>query len=46
MNYEPVSPEGTKLQHGDIIHIGRVGLFITYSDANRIPKLKIIDLET
>ena len=46
VNYEPVSPEGTKLQHGDIIHIGRVGLFITYSDANRIPKLKIIDLDT
>jgi hypothetical protein len=46
VNYEPVSPEGTKLQHGDIIHLGRIGLYITYSDANRIPKLKVINLET
>jgi pSer/pThr/pTyr-binding forkhead associated (FHA) protein len=46
VNYEQVSPEGTNLQHGDIIHLGRVGLCITYSDANRIPKLKILHLET
>ena len=45
VNYEAVSPEGTNLQHGDIIHLGRVGLYITYSDANRIPKLKILNLE-
>jgi len=46
VNYEQVSPEGTNLQHGDIIHLGRVGLCITYSDANRIPKLKILHLDT
>jgi hypothetical protein len=43
VNYDPVAPEGTKLQHGDMIHIGRVGLCLTYSDANRIPKLKVLD---
>lgn len=46
VNYEPAAPEGTKLRHGDIIHVGRVGLYILYSDAHRIPKLKIINLET
>jgi hypothetical protein len=46
VNFEPVSAEGTKLQHGDIIHVGRIGLCITYSDANRIPKLKVLHLES
>ncbi len=46
VNYDPVAPEGTKLQHGDIIHLGRVGLCLTYSDANRIPKLKVLNLDT
>jgi pSer/pThr/pTyr-binding forkhead associated (FHA) protein len=46
VNYDLVSPEGTKLQHGDIIHVGRIGLCISYSDANRIPKLKVLNLDT
>jgi len=46
VNYDLVTPEGTKLQHGDIIHLGRVGLCISYSDSNRIPKLKVLHLET
>jgi hypothetical protein len=46
VNYELVAPEGTKLQHGDIIHLGRVGLCISYSDTNRIPKLKVLNLDT
>jgi hypothetical protein len=33
------------LQHGDIIHIGRVSMVISYSDANLIPKLKVLNLE-
>jgi hypothetical protein len=45
VNYEPVAPDGTILQHGDIIHIGRIGLCISYSDARYIPKLKVLDLE-
>ena len=44
INYEPVALDGTPLHHGDIIHIGRVPLLIVYSDANRIPKVKIVDL--
>ncbi len=46
VNYDPVAPDGTKLQHGDIIHLGRIGLCLTYSDANRIPKLRVLNLDT
>jgi len=45
VNYEPVTSDGTILQHGDIIHLGRISLCITYSDVNFIPKLKVINLE-
>ena len=45
VNYDPVSTEGTILEHGDIIHLGRIGLCVTYSDANRIPKLKVINMD-
>jgi hypothetical protein len=45
VNYEPVTPEGTLLQHGDIIHIGRIRLCISYANSNHIPKLKVLDLE-
>ena len=46
VNYDPVSAEGTKLEHGDIIHLGRIGFCFTYSDANRVPKLKVINMDT
>ena len=45
VNFEPVASEGTILKHGDIIHFGRISLCITYSNANHIPKLKVLDLE-
>ena len=45
VNYEPVASSGTILQHGDIIHVGRISLCFTYSDANYIPNLKVLDLE-
>jgi hypothetical protein len=45
VNYDPVAPEGTILKHGDIIHIGRISLCITYSNAHFIPKLKVLNLE-
>ena len=45
VNYDPVTPDGTILKHGDIIHIGRVSLCITYSNAHFIPKLKVLNLE-
>jgi hypothetical protein len=45
-NYVPVAKEGTKLEHGDIIHIGRVEFRFTLSDTKHIPKPKVISLES
>ncbi|MFC2053071.1 FHA domain-containing protein [Chloroflexota bacterium] len=38
INYTPVSKEGTKLEHGDLIHIGRVGFRFSMRDTTRIRK--------
>ena len=38
INYTPVSKEGTKLEHGDLIHIGRVGFRFSIRDTTRIRK--------
>ena len=38
VNYIPISSGGTKLAHGDIIHVGRVGLRFMLSAKKRIPK--------
>jgi len=38
INYTPVSKEGTKLEHGDLIHIGRVGFLFSMRDTSRIRK--------
>lgn len=38
VNYSPVSEEGTMLEQGDIIHIGRVGFRFIMRDPHRIRK--------
>jgi len=38
VNYSPISTEDVKLSHGDIIHIGRIGLCLKMTDKNKIPK--------
>lgn len=38
VNYSPISSEGVKLAHGDIIHIGRIGLCLKMTDKKQIPK--------
>jgi pSer/pThr/pTyr-binding forkhead associated (FHA) protein len=30
VNYAPISPEGTHLEHGDLLHVGKVGFRFTY----------------
>ncbi|MEN8172033.1 MAG: FHA domain-containing protein [Chloroflexota bacterium] len=45
VNYQLLPPDGVKLKHGDIIHIGRVGMCFKYSDHRQIPKPKVIPLE-
>ncbi len=46
VNYTPVTREGTRMNHGDIIHIGRIGFRFTYTDPQKIPKPKITPQET
>jgi len=46
VNYKPISSEGATLTHGDIIHIGRIGLRFKINDKNLIPKPKVLHLES
>ncbi len=45
INYEPISSDGRSLNHGDIIHIGRVLFRYRQSEALPLPKLKITPQE-
>ena len=45
VNYAPVSQEGTLLEHGDLIHIGRVGFRFTLRQPSRIRKPVIMPEE-
>ncbi len=38
VNYTPVSPEGTLLEHGDLVHFGRVGFRFTLREPGRTRK--------
>jgi hypothetical protein len=42
VNYSPISPEGARLEHGDLIHIGRVGFRFTLRNPTNIRKPVII----
>ena len=44
VNFVPVPPEGTVLEHGDCIHIGRVGFRFTLRDTTRVRKPVVIPL--
>lgn len=45
VNYTPISPEGAQLEHGDLIHIGRVGFRFSLRDPQAIRKPVIIPKE-
>lgn len=38
VNYSPVPDTGVMLEHGDLIHIGRIGLRFMFRSSGRIPK--------
>jgi hypothetical protein len=44
VNYAPVSSSGTRLEHGDLIHIGRVMFRFELANPAQ-PEIKVIDLE-
>jgi hypothetical protein len=45
VNYTPISQEGTLLEHGDLIHIGRVGFRFTLPASIRKPTVTIVEPE-
>jgi hypothetical protein len=45
VNFAPISSEGAKLSHGDIIHLGRISLLFRVSDKKQIPKPIVIPQE-
>jgi hypothetical protein len=45
VNYTPISQEGTLLEHGDLIHIGRVGFRFTLPASARKPTITIREPE-
>jgi len=45
LNYAPISEEGATLEHGDIIHVGRVGFCFKLSQPKRRPKVIVIPVE-
>jgi hypothetical protein len=45
VNYTPISQEGILLEHGDLIHIGRVGFRFTLPAAARKPVITIQEQE-
>lgn len=45
LNYSPISEEGTPIEHGDLVHIGRVGFRFTIRHPIRMRKPVIIKLD-
>lgn len=41
VNYEPVSSDVKTLNHGDIIHVGRINIKFKYTNTKLIPKPKV-----
>ena len=48
INFAPVDSSGTRLEHGDLIHIGKIMFRFELTDQNQVPhpKIKVIDLES
>lgn len=45
INYTPVSAEGALLEHGDLVHIGRIGFRFTLRKPTKTRKLVITELD-
>ncbi len=45
VNFEQVTPNGTTLEHADIIHLGRVGFRFKLSEPGQLGKVVVIPLE-
>jgi hypothetical protein len=45
INFSRIGPEAVALQHGDLVHIGRIGFRFVMRDPGRLPKPVVIPLE-
>ncbi len=45
VNYAPTPKEGTRLEHGDLIHIGRVGFRYKLRDLKNVRKVVVLQQE-
>lgn len=45
INYTPISKEGAVLQHGDLIHFGRIGYRFTLRDPDKVRRPVVIPTE-
>jgi hypothetical protein len=45
VNYDPVSPMGTQLEHADIIHLGQVGFRFNLAEPDQIRTVVVTPLE-
>jgi len=45
VNFAPVSARGTRLEHGDLVHIGRAGFRFELSQPGQQPQLQVIPYE-
>lgn len=41
VNYSPISKSGTRLEHGDLVHIGRIGFRFTLRHPSQVRKLVV-----
>ena len=46
VNYNPVPPMGTPLEHADIIHLGNVGFRFNLAEPDQLRKIVVTPLET
>jgi hypothetical protein len=46
VNYDPVPPKGTQLEHADIIHLGQVGFRFNLAEPDQLRKVVVTPLES
>ena len=45
VNYDPVPPSGTQLEHADIVHLGGIGFRFNFAEPDQLRKVVVTPLE-
>jgi len=45
VNYDPVPPSGTQLEHADIVHLGAIGFRFNFAEPDQLRKVVVTPLE-